>query len=422
MEKLTDKIKKIKTQDLAVFLSWFVILGMVFSPFLLSVAMIGIGVLAVFSLKGWMPVLHPNLLKHIRSYLSDKAFWIISFMFFIVLFSGLMTEPGNWPYWGERVRLKVAFLLFPFAFAALPPLSDRAFKGILYGFVGILVFTCFGIGINYLVNFEEINRLMYQGQPMPTPRNHIRFSLLLAYSIIAAYYLYRKNFVLKYAWERWVMLAASVFLFLFLHLLSVRSGLAAFYITAGILILQQAWISKRYVAGLAMIGLMAAVPLIAYKAIPSFKAKVDYSLYDRWIRKHDPSQSQYSDGGRVTSIKLGLEIGNEHPFFGIGAGNLRQEVKVRYAEKLGESVEPKMPHNQFVSVYAGTGLVGLLLFLFAFFFPLFYKKAYRNLMFLSFNIIVLLSFMVENTIENSIGIAFYLFFLLLNLNYQKPQR
>jgi O-antigen ligase len=422
VEKLTDKIKQIKTGDLAVFLSWFVILGMVFSPFLLSVAMIGIGVLAVFSWKKWFPVFNPNLLKSVRYYLSDKAYWIISLMFFIVLISGILTEPDNWGYWGERIRLKIAFLLFPFAFAALPPFSDKAFKGILYVFVGILFFTCVGIGINYLVNFDEINRLMNQGQPMPTPRNHIRFSLLLAYSIIAAVYLFSKKFVLKFEWERYMLLGFAGFLFIFLHLLSVRSGLAAFYITAVILILHKAWLSKRYLAGFAMIALMAAVPLVAYYTIPSFKAKVDYSLYDRWIRQHDMSQSDYSDGARVMSLKVGLEIGKEYPLFGVGAGNLRQEVKDRYAEKFDESIEPKMPHNQFVSVYAGTGIVGLMLFLIAFFFPLVYKKAYRNTMFLSFNIIVLLSFMVENTIENAIGIAFYLFFLLLNLNYQTKQR
>jgi len=167
---------------------------------------------------------------------------------------------------------------------------------------------------------------------------------------------------------------------------------------------------------------MAAIPLIAYKTIPSFKAKIDYSLYDRWVRKHNISQSDYSDGGRFISIKVGMDIGNDNPVFGVGAGNLRQEVKNRYAQMYPESTEVKMPHNQFVSIYASMGIVGLGLFLFAFFFPLFYKKGYRHTLFLSFHIIVLLSFLVENTIENSIGIAFYLFFLLLNLNYQSKDR
>lgn len=422
MEKLTANIKKIKIRDLAVFLAWFVILGMVYSPFLLSVAMIGYGVLAFFSLEGGRPVLNPDLTKHFRFYLSDKAYWVISLIFFLVLFSGILTESGNFAYWGERIRLKIAFLLFPFAFASLPPITDKAFKGVMYFFVGVMFFTCLGIGIHYIIHFEEINHLIHQGQPMPTPRNHIRFSLLLAYSIFTAFYLFKKKFTLKYEWERPLMLGITGFLFLFLHLLSVRSGLVAFYMTAVVLILRRAWVSKKYFQGLALVALMAAIPVIAYRAIPSFKAKVDYSLYDRWIRQHDLSQNDYSDGGRVVSIKMGLEIGNDYPLLGVGAGNLRQEVINRYAQKFQEDMEPKMPHNQLVSIYAGTGFVGLGLFLFAFFFPLFYKKAYRHTLFLSFHIIVFLSFMVENTIENSIGIAFYLFFLLLSLNYQTKDR
>lgn len=422
MEKLTDNFKNINNRDLAFFLAWFVILGMVYSPFLLSVAMIGFGVIAVFSLKGWRPVFNPDLLKNIKYYLSDKAYLVISISFFLVLLSGIITEADNWGYWGERIRLKISFLLFPFAFASLPPFRERAFKGIMYFFVWVIFLTCIGIGVNYLLNFEEINRLMNLGQPMPTPRNHIRFSLLLAYSIIAAFHLYRKGYYWKFRWENKLLLIISILLFLFLHLLSVRSGLAAFYLTAGILILRHTLVSKRYLAGLGMILAMAVIPLMAYYSIPSFKAKVDYSLYDRWIRKHDLAQNDYSDSARIISLKIGAEIGNENPVFGIGAGNLRQEVKDRYVEKFAGEMEAKMPHNQFVSVYAASGFVGLAFFLLAFFFPLFYKRAYRNTMFLSFHIIVFLSFMVENTIENSIGIAFYLFFLLLNLNYQTDQR
>ena len=82
-----------------------------------------------------------------------------------------------------------------------------------------------------------------------------------------------------------------------------------------------------------------------------------------------------------------------------------------------EVKERKMPHNQFVYVYAGTGIIGLLGFLFALFYPLLYKKAYREPIFFAFYIIVLASFIVENTIENSLGAGFFAFFLLLGLNY-----
>jgi hypothetical protein len=80
-----------------------------------------------------------------------------------------------------------------------------------------------------------------------------------------------------------------------------------------------------------------------------------------------------------------------------------------------------MPHNQFVSVLAANGLVGIFLFSIAFFLPVILGQAYQNPFFLALHIIVFVSLMVENTFETSVGVAFYLFFTLLGLNYMKKQ-
>ena len=95
-----------------------------------------------------------------------------------------------------------------------------------------------------------------------------------------------------------------------------------------------------------------------------------------------------------------------------------------------------MPHNQFISVYAGTGLIGLAIFLFALSYPLYWVllqvrgspqhnpgldpsgTSLGNALFLGFHIIILASFMVENTIENSMGVGIYAFYLLLWLQVQ----
>jgi hypothetical protein len=70
-----------------------------------------------------------------------------------------------------------------------------------------------------------------------------------------------------------------------------------------------------------------------------------------------------------------------------------------------------------LSHYAGTGIIGVLLFAFAFFFPLLYQKNYRNPLFLALHAIIFMSFMMENTVENNFGISLYLFFLLMGVNY-----
>lgn len=365
-----------------------------------------------------------------------------------------MTE--DWDYWSNRLLMKLPFLVLPIIFCGLPKLSQRDYWGLLYFLVFALTLTCIGIGLNYGLHFEEINTIMQQGRPMPTPRNHIRFSLILALGVVAAFLLYQVRFYFKYQWESKILLAAAIFLFLMIHLLSVRSGLAALYLAIFILAIRYVWQTGRYGVGLAVgLGLLL-IPIIAYHSIPSFQAKVAYVRYEFWIRENNLS-GNYSDLWRIISLRMGMEIGNESPIVGVGAGNLRQEVKARYAAQYPEMEQIRMPHNQLISVYAGTGLVGLSVFLFAFFYPFFSPKVKSRKsvarsqevrkenqasaipldistprpttyglqtsqdkafnLFLAFHVIVFASFMVENTIENSIGVGFYAFYLLLSLQH-----
>ena len=208
----------------------------------------------------------------------------------------------------------------------------------------------------------------------------------------------------------------TVFLFAFLHVLSVRSGLASLYFA---LLALGAWfvfVKKRYLLGLAGIAAVMALPVFAYFTVPSFKAKLNYARWD-YRQFQQGSGADYPDAERFTSILIGLDIGREHPWFGIGAGDLDRAVKEKYASKAYGNYQLRMPHNQFVTIFAGTGLVGLVLFLLAIFYPLFYHKNYRNPLFLALYAVVFSSYFVENTIENNFGVSLSLFFLLVGLRY-----
>lgn len=429
-------LQLIRRDHLMLFLFAVIISALIYSPFLLSAAMIGLAVLFTFAIdwqaKGWLRF-NPNFFLYFRNFFSSRVHLAITLIFWVVFLSGIMTE--DWDYWSNRLMMKLPFLVLPIIFCGLPPLSLKQYWGLLYFLVFALTVTCIGIGINYLLYFEEINILMKQGRPMPTPRNHIRFSLILAIGTLAAFYLWRLRFKLKYDWESSVILGAGIFLFFMIHLLSVRSGLAALYLAILVLAIRYTWQTGKYWIGLT-VGLgLTILPLTAYYTIPSFQAKVAYVRYEFWIREHQLG-GNYSDLWRIISLRMGMEIGNEHPLLGVGAGNLRQEVKARYAKDYPEIEHVRMPHNQFISVYAGTGLVGLVLFLFALSYPLYWvllkrrsspKNAFSgvslgtdlgNTLFLGFHIIIFASFMVENTIENSMGVGIYAFYLLLWLQAQ----
>ena len=173
--------------------------------------------------------------------------------------------------------------------------------------------------------------------------------------------------------------------------------------------------TKKYWLGLA-VGLgLAALPVLAWFAIPSFQTKIRYAVYDRYMYNKGKG-GLYADSGRIVSLNVGWDIFKANPVLGVGAGNLDREVKKGFAEKYPEYVEPLMPHNQFLFVMAGTGVIGLLIFLYAVFLPFFFQKNFSYPPLLCFYAIFLFTFMIEHTIENAIGVGTFVFFLVLMLS------
>ncbi len=407
----------INRQQFAFFICCVLMVALIYSKFALSVCMIALMAISVFQLDtsprlrfGFNPQLKTNLARVWRY----RPYIILSIFFLLVLVSGLYSN--DWTYWTERLRIKLPFLLLPFAFASIPAFSQRQYHSLFYILLLIVTFSCITVGINYWLHFEEINMLMRQGRPIPTPMNHIRFSLLVAFAVVAGIVLWWRKFYWRFKNERWLIGGLTLFLFTFMHVLSVRSGLLVLYLSIGFLCLRFIYRTRRYVLGTVVLAVMLALPILAYRYIPSFQAKVDYARYD--LQQYLANNSRnYSDAERLISIKVGLDLGKAAPWLGVGAGDLKREVYAVYAQEYPDLSHPKMPHNQYVSVFAGTGFVGLALFLFALFYPLWYQGNYRHDLFVVFHLIIFFSFMMENTIENAIGVAFYTYFLLLNLNY-----
>ncbi len=393
------------------------------AEFILSLSMIALVLLALFQLKidGQRVTLHfrDTLRADFQNYWGNKAWLVVSIPFFLTFLSAAYSD--DWTYTLERLRIKLPFLVLPFAFAAMPKLKKQQYFAILFFLLIMMFISCLYIGANYLVHFGEINELIGKGRPIPTPSNHIRFSLTLALTIIGGIALWWDGFYFQSQRERHFIGGITLFLFVFIHVLAVRSGLFALYLALLAIGIQRAVVSKKHWMGFIVVASLILLPILAYKMIPSFQAKISYAGWD--FRQYlQGIGGNYSDSERLASLQVGLKIGNEHPFLGVGAGDLKQEVEKVYATEFGGDYTFRMPHNQFISVYAGTGLIGLSAFVFGFFFPLFYRENYRNSLFLALHAIIFISFMMENTIENNFGVSLYLLFLLMGLNYLQDFR
>lgn len=317
----------------------------------------------------------------------------------------------NLHFWLERVRVRIPFFVIPWVFANLPLLSKQQYRSVLYVLVGAVFFICIGVGIHFLLHMDDILARLGMGQPVPVPRNHIRFNLILATTILVGGWLWEQGYVWRYRWERKVLLTVVAFLFIFIHVLSVRSGMVTLYAALLFSIFRFVLRTRRWKVGLITLAVLLLTPIIAVQSIPSLQKKVAYMVWD-WQQYQNNVGDNYSDSERWVSISAGIQLWRENPWIGVGTGDLPQEIQRVVNQRYPKyTSEPKLPHNQFIYILAGTGIIGLILSLAAFFWPIFMGKRRYFYLFATFQVIILISFLVEYTIETSIGVAYYLFYL-----------
>jgi len=387
-----------------------VFFGLVFSPPFLSIGLIGLVILGLLDpIKG----LNPRWRKEIGATLRSPFFWAMASLYLLLLAGVWQTE--DWGYYTERMRIKVPLLALPLIWAGLPDLSGREGGWLLGGFVLFMAAVLSAVMVNYALHFEEISLMIRQGKAMPVPRNHIRFSLLVALATLLSAAAYRRKvFGLGRGW-----LILGGLLFVGQHFLAVRSGLAGAYAGIGVLILLVAWEGGRWwPAVVALLGL-TLLPVLAYVAVPSFRTKIQYARYELFHRNPAEDTGDYSDEGRLTSIRLGLQVWREYPLLGVGPGNLQQEMDARYAIAM-PGTEGKRPHNQFVSALAGSGLLGGIISLGAFFLLGWAGIRRRTPVYLAVWTVFFLSCLVENTLETSAGVTMFCVFLLLMISRPPP--
>jgi O-antigen ligase len=417
MNHLNPFLLNFRRTDFAYAWCFILIIGLVLSKFLLSVAMWGLIITALFRLRETdaKTISIQYVGNIIQSFKQYPAFFIITLWFSTVFISGLWSVDMG--FWMERVRLRLPFIVLPIAFAGLPALSEKRLYGLFYGFLILMSFVSIGILINYALHFDVINQKIKIGKHVPIPLDHIRFSVLLSFATVGGVELWLRNFFWKKAFETQLIVGLTLFLFVTLHVLSVRSGLACLYICLIIRILQYIFQNQKYIIGLGFLTLLLSIPFAAYKMIPTLNNKINYALWDWKMRQQGAGQA-YSDSERLVSNQIGLQIWKTAPLFGIGAGDVRAETEIIYIQN-HPNIQPKLPHNQWLYVGVGTGVMGLLACLAAFFYPLLAQRRYRDPLFLMLHLNLFTSFIPESPVEIAIGTAFYVFFVCLHLNHFK---
>jgi len=114
---------------------------------------------------------------------------------------------------------------------------------------------------------------------------------------------------------------------------------------------------------------------------------------------------------RLEFWKNGWMIFKKNKWFGVGTGDAQLEYNKMYErnKSLLDKEHRLRSHNQYLAVMISFGLIGLAVFLASLILPLLKAIRKRNVLYVSFFICAVLSFLTEDTLETQAGVTFFAF-------------
>lgn len=154
------------------------------------------------------------------------------------------------------------------------------------------------------------------------------------------------------------------------------------------------------------------IPSYSYYSKSGIRRRLDKVFFELDNYRNGGSPNGHSVFQRFEFWEVGTSIFCENFILGVGTGDLKNSFKEAYIVS-GTRLEVKnrlRAHNQYLTFFITYGVVGGLIFLSLFFYPVFADRNLRkNMLYLGFTLICVMSFLSEDTLETQVGVTFYIF-------------
>jgi O-antigen ligase len=318
-------------------------------------------------------------------------------------------------HWWAELQIMLPMLLLPLVVSLGPLMSPRQMSAMALGVSAILL-SGIGYSLSFLVRDPQHYILQYGVShllPAPCYDDHIRFSLTI--TLFTGWCVYAWPYLSKAV--KWITGICIALFITYLHVLAARSGIFSLYLFLGMWGLYTAF-ARRKIAGIIAIAAIPTILFLAGKFIRTFSIRLQYQDYSIGKMAIGDNTGHYGDINRLYSYDVSMRLIRQHPWAGVGAGDMTNEMRAGYARWYPqiESSYWLVPHNQFLMVTLGCGIVALGIFVVWVFYPLTFLRRRRSAFFLfSTWIILLFSLTIEPMLEIQNGMWVFLFFLTLQM-------
>lgn len=351
--------------------------------------------------KSVHPVLAPfSLIKaSIKLIFRRKGLHFYMFIFYI-LYAISSIYSDNWDEVSRQLVLKSSFIYFPIMFSLTRIDNKQLLRLVDYFIAGVLV----NLILSYLFAFYESN---YGFDIYEFTYVNLSFTFHPSYismfgNVAIAFCLW----ITHKRWEQLSKLEATLRIILimaialFVIMLSSKAGLGSLLIIIFIFCGYLAVKYKQIFVSIMVLILSSAFVYVTYNSVSLIGARMS-------VMMNEQENGASSTGSRLELWKTGLEIIQEHPFTGVGIG----DVKDKFAEKLEEKelftyLERKFNcHNQIVETGIGIGILGIVCIILMLYY-FFEKTGGFILLFVSISALIGFNLFVESMFERQSGVIF----------------
>ena len=322
-----------------------------------------------------------------------------------------MFYSDNTQYGWFDLEIKLSLLIFPMVFATTPPgiFSQAKIRILLMTFVGgCLAGALLFLGHAWRSGGEDAYY-------------YSNFSWYFHPSYLAMYYNFAMAvtaFYLAASWEKLTVLIKSaglvilIFLEFSIFLLSSKAGLLVLALSQ--LLFVAALVMKR--RSWRTIILLTAGMIILFAGLSKVCPYAFYriSRANEMISQPHTVDSDPTDGtvARKEIWKVSIELIREHPVFGVGTGDVKDELVAAYQQHgLVPVVKKRLnAHNQYLQTFVAIGIPGFGLLICMLCIPALLSLRQRNYLFFLFILNFAVNILFESMLENQAGVVFYAFF------------
>lgn len=342
-------------------------------------------------------------IKHAFAYLVGISFIGIFLVYLISVFNS-----SDYTAYFNVVKNKIPLVFVWLTFLSIEKIEKKHVKLLLYVFIACGLISSFWSYLQYMQDPKMYIELYALGQVMPTLIHHISFSVLLCFIVL---FILNNLLTATTKTERIINLFLLIWFIYFIHILSVRTGIVLLYISLFLFALSILINYKSIVFASVLIVIVLISFNFSYQKIPTIKNKIDYTIYGlKQLKNNTDSTNQTSDARRILSDKIGIELIKQNPYFGVGFGDIKNEMNQIYKAQFPTFTEDVYSHihNQYLYVMASVGLFFGSVFCLLLLLPLIYFIKENNIVFSIAYLLLLLVMFWESFIENQLGTSIFL--------------